>query len=285
MKDVFEIAGGSVAGRDHVAAGRNNQDAFAWHQDDRCTIAVVCDGCSEGPHSEVGAQLGAWLLMRTVEDHFWEYATNSFDETRREPADAPRFWEEVQEMFLLNFTAALIPPMTNIAVQSNRIVLDYFLFTVVGALLTERYAYVFSIGDGVIAVNGEIETLGPFPGNAPPYPAYAAMDSSAAMARRTAFRLRPPVPISGVQSLLLGTDGVKDLIAAADRKIHGRDESVGPLAQFWTDDRFFWNPDIARRRLTLINRESVRVENGALMREPGLLRDDTTLVVIRRIPK
>ncbi|MDO8622315.1 MAG: protein phosphatase 2C domain-containing protein, partial [bacterium] len=54
------------------------------------------------------------------------------------------------------------------------------------------------------------------------------------------------------------------------------------IDQFWTDDRYFRNPDMVRRRLTLVNREAVRAENGMLARTPGLLPDDTTLVVIRR---
>lgn len=293
MRDQFEIAGGSVAGRDHAAAGRNNQDAFAWHQDERCTIAVVADGCSEGAHSEVGAQLGARLLVRAIENRFLEYATNPYDETKREPADVPEFWDEVRQAFLTDLIGTLMPSMANLVVKGDRIILDYFLFTVVGALITERFAYVFSIGDGVVALNGEVKTLGPFPGNAPPYAAYVAMAPGPAMEKRTAFRLRPPILIEGVQSILLGTDGVVDLIAVSDRKIPGKDELVGPLAQFWTDDRFFRNPDMVRRRLTLINRESVRVcvprsqtgevgEHSALVREPGLLRDDTTLATIRR---
>lgn len=300
MRDLFELAGGSVAGRDHALVGRNNQDAFAWHQDERCTIAVVCDGCSEGAHSEVGAQLGARLLVRAIEDRFWEYATNPYDATRREPIDIPEFWEEVRSAFLGDL-GTLIPRMANLAVKGDRIVLDYFLATVVGALLTERYAYVFSVGDGVIAVNGAVETLGPFPGNAPPYPMYVGMAPGAAMEERTKFRLRPPIALrepfsfshekekgegggAGVQSLLLGTDGVGDLIAAEQRMLPGKEELVGPLAQFWTEDKYFRNPDMVRRRLTLINREAVGIDraSGTLVRSPGLLPDDTTLIAIRR---
>src|SRR5215467_2985954 len=62
----FEIAGGSVTGRAHVAAGRNNQDAFCWASDADGLVAVVCDGCSSGPHNEVGAQLGARLFVQAA---------------------------------------------------------------------------------------------------------------------------------------------------------------------------------------------------------------------------
>ena len=61
--DLFEIAGGSVAGRSHVLAGKGNQDAYHWSVEERSLVAVVCDGCGSGAESEVGAALGARLLV------------------------------------------------------------------------------------------------------------------------------------------------------------------------------------------------------------------------------
>ena len=61
--DLFEIAGGSVSGRSHVLAGKGNQDAYHWSVEERSLVAVVCDGCGSGAESEVGAALGARLLV------------------------------------------------------------------------------------------------------------------------------------------------------------------------------------------------------------------------------
>jgi hypothetical protein len=74
-----------------------------------------------------------------------------------------------------------------------------------------------------------------------------------------------------VDSLLVGTDGVLDLEALADRCAAPGAGTVGPLRQFWEDDRFFLNPDMVRRRLTVIGRGP-----------SGPLPDDTTLIVLRR---
>ncbi|HKD75720.1 MAG TPA: protein phosphatase 2C domain-containing protein, partial [Ktedonobacterales bacterium] len=57
------IAGGSVPGRAHLMTGRPNQDALSWVRSERALIGAVCDGCGSGAHSEVGAQLGAQLLV------------------------------------------------------------------------------------------------------------------------------------------------------------------------------------------------------------------------------
>lgn len=290
MRDQFEIAGGTVAGRDHVAAGRNNQDAFAWHQDERCTIAVVCDGCSEGAHSEVGAQLGARLAVRMLR-HAIANPTIPGGE-HGEPDIALSLPEDIESV-LTAARGGIRSPLSSLAMTACggqreellRFVRDHLLATVVGCVIAPWGTVVFSVGDGTYAVNGMLTQIGPFPNNEPPYLAYDLLPTSAL--RRgmdLQFRVQAFMPTADVQSLLLGTDGVVDLVAAEQRMLPGKDEAVGPLAQFWTDDRYFRNPDMVRRRLTLINREAVGIDHasGTLVRSPGLLPDDTTLVAIRR---
>lgn len=70
LQDLIQVAAGTVTGRDHtfggnLVIGRGNQDAIAtaWSADADAFVAVMCDGCSSGEHSEVGAQLGANLIL------------------------------------------------------------------------------------------------------------------------------------------------------------------------------------------------------------------------------
>ena len=50
-------------GTDHQFSMRNRQDYCNFFEDDKYIIGVVCDGCSEGKHSEVGAALvGNFIL-------------------------------------------------------------------------------------------------------------------------------------------------------------------------------------------------------------------------------
>ncbi len=158
---------------------------------------------------------------------------------------------------------------------------DYFLFTVVGVLITPMETLTFAMGDGAIALNGVFTSLGPFPNNAPPYLAYGLLDT----VPTPAWQIQHHLPTEQVQSLLIGTDGVVDLVAVSDRALPGKSEWVGGVEQFWQQDRYFANPDMVRRRLALINREVVQPdwENQTLVKHPGLLRDDTTLVVVRRV--
>jgi hypothetical protein len=144
----------------------------------------------------------------------------------------------------------------------------------------------FSLGDGLVYVNGQRVGPGRASNNAPAYLAYGllapAFPGLGPPAPR--FQVFRTVPTAEVRSVVIGTDGAEDLAAVADRTVPGKAEGVGPLSQFWTDDGYFRNPDLLRRRLTQVNREAVKADpgEGGLKREPGLLPDDTTLVVIRR---
>jgi hypothetical protein len=257
----FEIAGGSVTGRAHVAAGRNNQDAFYWASDADGLVAVVCDGCSSGPNSEVGAQLGARLLVQAAARLLGSNL------------DVADLLQQVGQAVLANLRV-LARAMSGDASSFARAVTDCFLFTIVGAVITARGATSFSLGDGLVVVNGERTEVGPFPNNEPPYLGYALLPGTPdrGASERVPFTIHRSMPAGEVQSLLLGTDGVVELEALAEHRIQGREESIGSLSQFWSDDRFFKNPDMVRRRLTVLDRGP----------RGGLLSDDTTLVVIRR---
>jgi hypothetical protein len=257
----FEIAGGSVTGRAHFAAVRNNQDAFCWASDADGLVAVVCDGCGSGPHSEVGAQLGSRLLVRA--------ATRLL----RSNLEAADLLDQLGQDVLASLRV-LAREMSIDASSFSRAVTDHFLFTIVGVLITARRATLFSLGDGLAIVNGERTQLGPFPNNEPPYLGYALLPGARDRgdSEPVSFEIHRSMAASELQSLLLGTDGAVELETVAERPIPGRGEAVGPLSQFWNDDRFFRNPDMVRRRLAVLNRGP----------RGGLLADDTTLVVVRR---
>ena len=271
MNAQFEIAGGSVVGREHTAAGRNNQDAYCWSRTPELTVAVVADGCGSGAHSEVGARLGVRLVVESIRARS--------ERLRSEPPD------EVLERVRLDVLAQLRVLANAMGGSFSQVVGDYLLFTVVGFVLTPSRSFGFSLGDGVAAINGRTEVLR-FSANQPPYLAYALTGSTLTDSDPSAlrFQVRWSVPTGEVESLLIGTDGAADIDDAADRRRAGRGEPAGPLCQFWEDDRCFRNPYTIGRRLALLNRESIQPDwdGRTLNREHGLLPDDTALVVLRR---
>jgi len=254
MSAAFETAAGSVIGRDHALARRNNQDAFCTWSGDEGVIAVVADGCGSGRASEVGARLGARLVTEALRRQQHELAE----------AVIPEVLEAVR-LDVLESLRRLASDMGGNLAQS---VSDYLLFTVVGAVVAEAVAFVFALGDGIAIVNGEADVMA-CADNRPPYLAYGLTNDDGAGPR---FQIRRALPAHEVDSILLGSDGVVELMA------------VEPLRRFWEDDRYFRNPASLTRRLTLLNRDTQRIDWQArrVERAHGLLPDDTTLVVLRR---
>lgn len=268
MKNQFELAGGSIVGREHLRVGKNNQDAYFWSVAESGVVAAVCDGCGSGIHSEVGAKLGARIVTETIE-HALKEELNLADDA---------VWQTIQQTML----AQLQVLAGQLGGDRTQTIRDYFLFTIAGVAITPVFTTVFALGDGVIAVNDQMMQLGPFANNAPPYLGYGLLQEKFSKS----LQLKPlrVLPTSQVQSLLIGSDGISDLIKVAAHSLPGRSDLVGDIAQFWQDDRFFRNPDQVRRRLALMNRDKTTFDQPLqqCLRQPGLLPDDTTLIVIRR---
>lgn len=266
MQALFEVAAGSVIGKAHSRAGKNNQDAYYWQWQHESLLAVVCDGCGSSAHSEVGACLGARLVVQAVGRQLQRQQFPCWTTLHRE------LLAQLQEL-------ALWCGEDGVAIAR-----EFLLFTVIGVVVTPMTTVVFAHGDGVIAVNGMVQHLGPFPHNAPPYLADALLPSSRSRAMAAPWQILHTLPTSLVQSVLIGTDGLEDFLRATDRQLPGRPPGIGPLCQFWKEARYFRNPDMVRRTLALANREVLTPdwEQRALRRHEGLLQDDTTLVVIRR---
>jgi len=282
---ILQLAGGSIPGRDHlgrgeVLLGRNNQDACYWERSRELLVAVVTDGCGSAPYSEVGARLGARLLAKSVELAYRRLSAQAGEEVL---VLQDSFWEEVRRD-MLSKLRMLTLQLARSPEDFPKVLADYFLFALVGALITPSRCVVFSLGDGLWALNGNVQRIGPFPENRPPYLAYGLVSSSfSETPELLKFRIEQSLPTDELQTLLIGTDGVADLLNLGDRNIPGKEEKAGPLSQFWENDLYFRNPDAIRRRLSLLNREVRRLnpQTGRMECESGLLRDDTTLVVIR----
>ena len=272
----FGIAGGSVIGSEHAKPGKpgskNNQDAFNWLHGRNCSFAVVCDGCSSGPHSEVGAQLISQILPKIVVS-----LADEILDANPEASIAPRvnFWRRVEE-FLLNDILSIIRMMgTGVSQTVN----DFWLCTIVGALITPQSTYIVAVGDGMYTVNGELYFLKPEEGNAPVYITYQISGTTLTITNPDSLHLRVhnAFDTESIDTIILASDGVEDLIKNAETNLPGKVEKFGSIFQF-SDERFFLNPDNVRRRLALMGLETI--SDGHLVSSP--LKDDTTLITIAR---
>ncbi len=278
----YQTIGASIIGRDHVGignvlVGKNNQDSFCVTQDDDRAVAIVCDGCGGQPHSEVGSQLGARFLSRAIYKTL--YNCGSLRKINSYPL--------ILSYALVDLLKEILRLSKLLDDNKVKAIDEYFLFTIVGAIVDHDGCVVFSIGDGFYALNDNVcHSLGPFKDNEPPYAAYGLTGTKSKPPDHEAWKFQILAKCSAdeFKHVLIGTDGVRSLLSAKDKKITGKDEVVGGIEQFWLNDAYFNGPNELHNRLALIGRNFTAVKNGQLKREHGLLIDDTTLAVIRRQP-
>ncbi len=279
MKKQFSIAGGSVPGTDHTMPGRpgwkNNQDAYVTYSDEDTTIGIIADGCGsvEAHASEVGAHIGVNLLLHAILVQYKRYLPISIGKSE------PLFFKRVREDMLSHLRVLAL----GMGDSLSSIVRDYLSFTLIGFMVTKYKTYVFVIGDGYTSVNGNLTTWGPFANNAPPYPALVLTNSSISTNEDLEFKVLE-YETDKVDHLLVASDGLRYVLSSDSERLPGQEKLVGSISQFWEEDIFFKNSDSIRGRLALMNRERAVIDSG--YKHPriahGLLKDDTTLIVLRR---
>ena len=268
MREFFEMAWGSVRGREHERLGLNSQDAFAAAAGEEYLIGIVADGCGSGEHSEVGAKLGAQIVLAALQTEL----------SKHPGRPARELLDEVEKICLrrIGVVSRLL------AGDLHAVLGSYFLFTVLGFVVTPRRSFVFAQGDGVWSVNGETAVLDYQ--NQPPYLAYGlARDRIPEELRRElGFKLLAEVNSGELDSLLVATDGFAGLLQPLEDD--ERAEAARALSRPWEDKLFFRNPFYGTRQLRLLNREQTNIdwEKKLVTSAKPLLADDATFVALRR---
>lgn len=295
--DAFELAYGSVVGKDHISSGKvligkNNQDAIAIRRTESVIIAIVCDGCGSGANSEFGARFGANCVANMLLKQY-HYAEQLLKYSQSQSFQPGALLETVR----LDTVAELQLLTEAMTTKESRIsfINDFLLFTCMGVIITQDFTEIFAIGDGFYAMGGPNKVDFPphsafdvvrelsFPANAPPYLAYELAGDALTRKYSLKFQTLESENTSDIGYVLLGSDGVADLDNAADQLLPGKDQTVGPLSQFWTDDRYFTNQSMIERKLRMMNSEvAIVCPDGRRSICPRLLPDDTSFVVIRR---
>jgi serine/threonine protein phosphatase PrpC len=280
MQGLYDIGAGSMIGSKHLClgnltVGRNSQDSYRILQDEQVTIALVADGCGSQPHSEVGATDGVQLMASSLARQWSRYS--ALADKQGFAAALPIALEAARQDLLAHLR--ILAQAKNHGGSFSTVVCENYLFTLVGALIARQGCGFFSIGDGLIAVNGNVTQLGPFPENEPPYPAYALF-TSRWPGEQLRFIVHQTLATGDLRSFLIGTDGVADLKAAAALTIPGTSEPIGSLEQFWTLDGYFTKTGI-HRKLARIQSRHCSVRDGELRVDGPRLPDDTTMVVGR----
>jgi hypothetical protein len=154
--DTISLATAAVTGARHLRTARNGQDAAQAWAGEHAAAIVVCDGCGSGGSSEVGARLGAQLVIRVLAEQL----------ARGVPATD--VWTCVRERVV----ASLERLVSELPGAREQIVHEHFLFTIVAAAVSGDQVAVWALGDGGYALGDRTRELGPFLDNQPPYLGY-----------------------------------------------------------------------------------------------------------------
>ena len=277
----FQIAQGTVLGRDHYMSRLNNQDGRHVIEEPDITVAIVSDGCGDkvsSQHSEVGAIYGSKITARFVH----RYARLALGKYGSIPLNQKSFWEGARQDVLAQIRVQAMQMGDNFVEE----VLKHYLFTVVGVLMYEKETAFFTLGDGVVYVNEEEIHVGPFPNNEPPYMGLALLDPGIVKIPQDllSIKVHRIIKTSDLKSFLLATDGLDKFKEAENKPMPGKKDLVGPIRQFWADDRYFQNEFAIQRKLMLVTQDYMANDwdHKRVIRENGHLKDDTTIVVGRR---
>jgi len=255
----------AVTGARHLRIARNGQDAAAAWTGEGQGAVVVCDGCGSGASSEVGARLGAQLVIAAVA-------------ARLRGGERPsELWGGVRR----DVVAALLRLVEAMPGDPAAVIREHFLFTIVAAAVAGGQACVWAIGDGGYAflperdpgwpddspgtslevARGALRALGPFADNQPPYLAYDLLGMPGAAHVET-WHAR-------AGRIVLATDGAVEL---------GLDGLLEP--------RVLAHPDGLRRRLVVHARGGERIDWDArrIVRTPAALQDDGAVAVLGWTP-
>ena len=239
----------AVTGARHLRAARNGQDAAAVWIGEDAGAAVVCDGCGSGASSEVGARLGARLVIGAL--------------SRRLAAGASPACRDMWEAVRVEVIGTL-EDLVRAAVGDHgaaaraAFIEEHFLFTIVAAAVRGGEAAVWALGDGAYAVAAQTRELGPFAENQPPYLAYDLLGMSMGAEHEVIDATSPG-------AIVVATDGAAE---------------VG-LDMFGVE-ACLAHPDALRRRLTVLARGAETVDWGArrVNRTPAALQDDGAVAIL-----
>ena len=283
----FELIAGSFIGRDHLYTGTGirkmlmggeNQDAFDFRIHDDRIIAVIADGCGSSKHSAVGAQRGVRLFTEIIDRNLLR-ASLGF--TTVDLSNPKAFFARVKR----DVVATLIEEVNRTGSNVSAIVKDYYLFTIVGLIITPKSTFIFSMGDGSYYINDTHTDLGPFLNNTPPYLGYCITGSPITESNPDYLDLEiVELKTIEVNNILIASDGIRFLQEAEEEKVPGLKRTVGPISQFWTNDFYYENPFHISRFLSLCGRDWITInwDDRKITEESSILRDDTTIISVRR---
>lgn len=191
-----------IIGNEHVFARTNRQDfcGFIEYADEKI-VGVICDGCSSGKHSEVGASLiGLQLLKLLKKLNF--------------TGDMNVYRINIQ-VHIESFIYHLMNLMFEDSIDKVQFVNDYMLTTFTFCVIDEENTFIGHAGDGIIVIsqNNELHVENVDHNNSPHYIAYNLVDEELLKSTKVKSDLEiKRYPTSEIDSIIIASDGLEPLV-------------------------------------------------------------------------
>lgn len=192
-------------GTDHIYAKTNRQDTVLTYQDDKITCGVVCDGCSSGENSELGAYLIANLVMKIL---------RNLPPVVSEEILSTMLTMEITHMFSI-VTGRIFgwPDAIDGVKEIVNFIENHFLSTFVFCIVRhdkdleeDNEIIIGQSGDGIIITNGIVNVIDQ--ANSPHYIAYNNVPKDFLAGNGTKLR--------GIEIEILPEDEVSSIVIASD---------------------------------------------------------------------
>jgi hypothetical protein len=293
-QNTFQLCAEKICGPGHTLTaslylGGHGKDAFAVGRGDPLVL-VVCDGTTYGSaegeefglesRNELGALFGCQVLMQRLRRAYERCGMNADGAMWRRAAADLLIRLRLAAQAMAGGDLRDLPLR-----QREELVLEHFCFTAIAAVIDAATTEIAAIGDGFVAINGELKELTSVVKNEPDCIGSALLlDDKTAVPPEVAFQTVAHIPTADLQSLLLATDGLQYLIRNERRLVPGTQWELGPAAQLWEDEYFFNDPTSALRWLRgLCTTRSARVPGFAQRPvDTPLLHDDLAFISLRR---
>ena len=163
---MYRVRSGLIAGREHILSHNNCQDALQVQvitiNGGNYIIGVIADGCSEGAHSEVGAQLSVRFIIGRIQQYL--------------QLEIPL--QKIGNLLfqdLIYFLKSIVTAnQFGTPEELVSFIKDYLLFTTLGCIVSDKETVIFTAGDGIIVLNDQITIIDQQ--NAPLYLGYQLID-------------------------------------------------------------------------------------------------------------
>jgi hypothetical protein len=261
----FSIGGVTQNGKHNPA--HNNQDAMAIHIDHQTIIGVVSDGCAGTPpvsendysFNEMGAQLSCLFTVKAIRDVL-----------SRNLEFGVEFVENVYESLLNSFINLSRMTGGDDIYDLKLTIHEFFTATCLAVVITKKKYIILSAGDGSIAINGKFHILDDQAGI---YPTHDVLARLGFIEKRNekAMRLFETGETEKLNSVILASDGVDELIGMANHELKTLEQSKPPV-----DGKFGYDPAFEREfRLKVANPLNSEINTD--------LHDDRTMLLVRRV--